>query len=478
MRQFNPIDAALLFLEKTHLPFHVSSIAIYDPSTCPGGKPPSFEDIVEAVRISLPAVETFRRKIVRVPFDIDYPYWIEDKDFDIDFHMRHLALPKPGDWKQFRTQVSRLISRPLDLSRPPWEMTVIEGLDSIEGLPSGCFATVLKIHHCAIDGKSGVALINTIHQDSPRKKLKKLKDDWQPEEMPTSRQLMLWATRNSIRRPLTIARLVWSNARALVNSAFHELRSDDDEELAAPETILNAPISAQRTVDVAYCSLEDMKRVRRAVEGVTLNDVCITVVAECMRRYLDAKDALPDDSLVTVVPISTRTPEQASEGGNQIAITRVSLYTDIADPIERLAAIAADTREKKAMQEGVVMHVLLDVVHNLPGSLVGAASRAMPLLVARSNTFCNTMVTNVPGPMNPIYFLGAQAVQMFGSPPLMDGGAVLHSVGSYNGQFIFTFTACRDLLPDPDFYRECMEGAIRDVVRAAGAKKSRRKTQG
>ena len=120
-------------------PFHVTMVNIYDTTTCPG-PPPTFEDIVEAVRVSLPAAPSFRRRIVRVPLDLDYPYWVEDADFDLEFHMRHIALPRPGNWEQFRAQVARLVSRPLDLTRPPWEMTVIDGVDEVEGLPRGCFA--------------------------------------------------------------------------------------------------------------------------------------------------------------------------------------------------------------------------------------------------------------------------------------------------------------------------------------------------
>ncbi len=466
MHQFNPIDAALLFLESAHTPFHVSTVSIYDPSTCPG-RPPGFEDILEAVRRSLPAADSFRRRIVRVPLDLDYPYWIEDEDFDLEYHIRHLALPRPGNWQQFRTQVSRLISRPLDLTRSPWEINIIEGLDSLEGLPPGCFAMVLKIHHCAIDGQTGVALINAIHADTPRKKPKKLPDDWQPESVPGNRELITRAAVNSIRKPLAISRKLLANARALVNAGYREIRSEGDFTLEAPVTSLNANISSHRIVDFLVHPLEDLKMVRRAVEGATINDVCLAMIAQGMLRYFETlgeQVALP---LVTVVPVSTRTPDQAAGGGNQIMITRISLHTDIADPLQRLAAITGDTKKMKAMQEGVVMNVLLDVVHNLPGALVGAAARVMPLMVTRSTSFCNTMVTNVPGPLEPIYFLGARVVHMFGSPPLMDGSAVLHCVGSYNGEFIFSFTACRDLLPDPDLYRECLQRGIDDVVAAA-----------
>jgi len=471
MHQFNPIDAALLLFERPRTPFHVSMTYVYDPSTCPG-KHPSFEDIIEAVRKSLPVAPPFRRKIVRVPLDVDYPYWVEDEDFDLEFHMRHLALPKPGNWKQFQAQVSRLVSRPLDLTRPPWEITVIEGLDAIEGLSPGCFALVLKIHHCAIDGTAGVAMLNALHTDTPRKRIKKQEDNWQPEAMPTNQWLLRHAWFNSVRHPIAIARLLLSNARALLKAAVSDLRSDDDDE--APEVPLirlNAPISAHRIFDDVRCSLEDMKRVRRTVEGATINDVCISVVAESMRRYLDSKGELPRNSLVIMVPISTRTPEQGEKaGGNLITLTRVSMHTDIVDPIERLAAITAETREKKAVQKGVVMSVLLDVVHELPGALIGTTWRAItPLMAAGSSRFgvCNTMLSNVPGPQEPIYFLGAKNVLQTGTSPLMDGGGLMHCVGSYMGQMLFTFTACPDLLHDHDFYRDTLEKSVKHVISVA-----------
>jgi WS/DGAT/MGAT family acyltransferase len=467
VRQLSPIDSAFVLLEKPRTPFHVTMVNLYDRSTCPGD-PPTFDDMVEAVRVSLPVAPTFRRKIVRVPLDLDYPYWVEDEDFDLEFHMRHVALPSPGHWEQFRAQVARLVSRPLDLTRPPWEMTVIDGLDSIEGIAPGGFATVLKIHHSAIDGIAGVELLSALHQQSPHEKPKALPDRWQPEKVPSNLELMQKAGWHSITRPVAIAQLLLQNASALAGAAFEELRSDDDDddEIVVPKTRLNVAVSAHRIFDDARCTLEDLKRVRRRVEGATINDVCLTIIAEALRRYLDAKGELPEQSLITVVPISTRTPEQAKEGGNQISVTRVSMHTDIADPLARLAAIAKETRKKKAVQDGVVMPVLLDVVQNLPGAIVGAAMRALPL--AGSLLFSNTMVTNVPGPVEPLYFLGAKAVMNTGCPPLMDGAGLLHSVCSYNGNFLLSFTACRDLMPDADFYRDCLRTAVKEVIEAAG----------
>ena len=472
MEQMSPIDAAMVFLETPRTPFHFTMVNIYDRSTCPGD-PPTFEDIVEAMRASLPAAPPFRRKIVRVPFDLDYPYWVEDADFDLEFHMRHLALPKPGNWHQLRKQVSRLASRPLDLSRPPWEMTVVDGLDDIEGITPGAFACVLKIHHSAIDGIGGVEILNALHQKSPHDQPQTLRDRWRPEPVPTALWMLQNAGIHSVTRPLAIARLVLSNARSLADSAWENLRHDDDEEhedaLEVPKTRFTGTLSAHRIFDDARCTLDDLKRARRAVAGATINDVCITIVAEAMRRYLVLHNELPKQSLVTTCPISTRTPEEVKKGGNQITVMNVSMHTDIADPLQRLAAIAEDTRERKAMQEGVVMPMLLDVVRNLPGAIVGVAMRALPLVAGTNLAPSNTMVTNVPGPLEPYYFLGAESVRSTGIPPMADGGGILHSVTSYNGQFLFSFTACRDMLDDDEVYRDCLQTAIEDVVKAADA---------
>jgi WS/DGAT/MGAT family acyltransferase len=254
-----------------------------------------------------------------------------------------------------------------------------------------------------------------------------------------------------------------SKAPALAKAAFDDLRSDDeDDAIEVPVTRLNARISAHRVWDDVRCTLAELKPARKAVEGATINDVCLAIVAGGMRRYLKAKRDLPETTLWTVVPISTRTPEQAKDCGNQLSLMRTPLHTEIADPKKRLAAIVKDTRDKKAMQKGVAVSVLLDVVQNLPGALVGLAARAVPF--ADPPAVTNTMVTNVPGPNVPYYFLGAKNVRSTDCMPMMDGGGVLHSVCSVNGEFTFTFTGCRDLLPDPAFYRECLKASVDEVV--------------
>ena len=167
MQQLTGIDTLFLTQETERTPLHISPLLIYDPSTAPGGSV-RFKDILRLFESRLHLAPIFRRKLVQVPFDLDYPYWVETEDFDLEFHVRHIALPRPGDWRQLCIQVARLHARILDRSHPLWEAYVIEGLDNIEGLPKGSFALFLKMHHAAIDGVAGAEIIGAIHDTEPR----------------------------------------------------------------------------------------------------------------------------------------------------------------------------------------------------------------------------------------------------------------------------------------------------------------------
>lgn len=179
MQQLSSLDASFLSYETPNTPMHVGGIQIYDPSTAPGAEV-RFKDILRHIDQRLHVFRGFRQKLARVPFDLDNPYWVEDANFDLEYHVRHIALPKPGDWRQFCIQVARLHSRPLDLTKPLWEFNIIEGLDNIEGLPKGCFALVFKIHHAAIDGMSGMDMTSALHDLTPDAPAPEPKS-WAPE---------------------------------------------------------------------------------------------------------------------------------------------------------------------------------------------------------------------------------------------------------------------------------------------------------
>lgn len=474
MFQLSVIDTTLLATETPRTPNHLCMLGVYDPSGAPDGAP-SYEQISAKIEACLFEVPSLRRKLVRVPLDLDRPYWVDDPDFDLEFHLRHLALPAPGNWQQLRTQVARLHSRPLDLARPPWEMTVIDGLDNVLDFPEGCFATVLKVHHAAIDGQSGVELLNVIHDfasdeshtgSDPTGDLAAQLPTWVAAPMPSDADLLRRAGVHAIENPLHAVRSVAANVTPLVREAFTAGRRRAPAPKVA-RTRFNHPVSAHRTWEEATCSLADMKRIKNAVPGASINDACLSVVAGAMTSYLTELGEPPVESLVTTVPVSTRTPDQAAAGGNQISGMRVSFHSDIAEPLARLAAISAETATKKAAQDGVAMPVLLDVAQALPGALIGAAVRSTAVLGDRAPLPANTVVTNVPGSPVPLYLLGCELVRSTGCVPLVDGVGLFHCVTSYRGVFTFMFTADRDMMPDPEVYRAHIEASIADHLDAA-----------
>ena len=467
MKQLSLIDTTMLASETPRTPNHLCMVAVYDPSTAPNGAP-SFEDILAKLERCLPLVPSLRQKLIHVPLELDRPYWVDDPDFDLEFHVRHLALPKPGDWRQFRTQVARLQSRPIDLTRPPWEMTVIDGLDNVEGQPPGCFATVLKVHHAAIDGQSGVELITVIHELAADAAEPIVVDEWQPKPTPTGADLLRRAGISAIENPVQALRSVVGNVAPLARELATSVRRRPARGPKVMRTHFNQRVSAHRTWEEARCSLADMKRIKNQVPGASINDACLSVVGGSLRSYLTEIGEPPAESLVTLVPVSTRTPEQSGAGGNQISAMRVSLHSDIDDPLMRLAAISAETATKKAAQNGVAMPLLLDVAQALPGALVGAAVRGVAALGARGPVQTNTIVTNVPGSPVPLYFLGCELVRSTGCVPLIDGIGLFHCVTSFAGAFAFMFTADRDLMPDPERYRDHLDASIAEHLAAAG----------
>jgi WS/DGAT/MGAT family acyltransferase len=467
VEQLSVTDTTFLATETPRTPNHLCMVGVYDPATAPDGAP-SFEQIMDKLRACLPLAPSLRHKLVRVPLDIDRPYWVEDPDFDLEFHVRHLALPRPGDWRQFRTQVARLHSRPLDLARPPWEMTVIDGLDHGDDFPPGAFATVLKVHHAAIDGQSGVELLNVIHDFDPVAPPRQVDDDWRPERLPSGRDLLLRAGSHAVANPVQAVRTVTANASPLVRELLRAGRSATSGNRArVPRTRFNGKVSAHRTWEEAKCSLSDLKRIKNAAPGASINDACLSVVGGAMRSYLEELGEAPEESLVTVVPVSTRTPEQAATGGNQISMMRVSMHTDVDDPIERVAAVRDETATRKAAQNGVAMPVLLEVAETIPGALIGAAVRGMSVFTERAPVTANTVVTNVPGSPVPLYFLGCKLVNSTGCVPLNDGVGLFHCVTSFCGTFSFMFTADRDLMPDPEPYLGHLQRSIADHIAAA-----------
>ena len=247
MQQLSAMDASFVYLETPHTPMHIGSVAIYDPSTAPG-EFVRFKDILQFIQSRLGGARSFRQRLVRVPFDLDHPYWIEDPEFDIEFHVRHIALPKPGDWRQLCIQAARLHSRPMDLARPLWEFTVVEGLDNIDGLPPGCFALVRTVHHPAIDGMSGVEMSAAVHSvdadvtdpDNP--------DTWRPENMPNVADLLVRSYFNSLIQPMRVMETIGRSLPGMARLSSEVRKGDVSIRNArpAPRTRFNQRVGPHR----------------------------------------------------------------------------------------------------------------------------------------------------------------------------------------------------------------------------------------
>ncbi len=471
MKQLSGLDATFINVETANAPTHISGLAIYDQSTAPGGKV-TFKGILANVESRLHLARCFRQKIVRVPFGFDHPYWIEDADFDLEFHVRHIALPSPGDWRQLCIQVARLHARPLDLNKPLWEMYVIEGLDEVEGMPQGSFALLTKIHHAAVDGVSGVEITAALHDLQVDAIAPEPTEEWIAESDPTLLELALRSTVNNIRQPFRFARILSEAAPPAIRAmmAPHEDEYDDEEgPLEVPRTRFNGKVAPHRVFEARTFSLKDVKQIRKRVEGSTVNDVMLAVCSGALRKYLEAHHELPLDTLSAFAPISTRTEGQAGSGGNQVSGMFVRLHTDESDPVRRLEKVYKTTTESKELTAAVGARSMTDVTQTMPGMLAGLSGRliARTGLMSRMRPVANCVISNVPGPQVPLYFTGAKMVGSYGLGLPMEGIGLFHAVTSYNGVIAVCVTACRKQMPDPNFYAQCIEDSFRELREAA-----------
>jgi WS/DGAT/MGAT family acyltransferase len=468
MQQLSGLDASFLYLETPNAPMHIGGLAIYDPSTAPGGKV-TFKGILANTEKRLHLARCFRQKVVRVPFDLDHPYWIEDPNFDLEFHVRHIALPKPGDWRQLCIQVARLHARPLDLSRPLWEMYVIEGLDNVPRLPKGSYAVVTKVHHAAIDGVSGAELAVALHDLEPDAHPPAPDQPWQPDRDPALLDLLGRTVASNVRQPFRFARVLGRTVPA-ARRVVEQRRSRRYEGTGpVPRTRFNGTVSPHRVAEGRAFDLGVMREIKKTVAGATVNDVVLAVCGGALRRYLEAKGELPASSLTAMAPISVRTESEKATAGNQVSAMTVPLRTDVADPSERLARIHEGTSQSKELTNAIGARLLTDYTQFIPGSLAGLAARLYSRLglANRINPFFNTVVTNVPGPQVPLYSCGARLVANYGMGPLTDGMGLIHPVFSYCGEITISVTSCRDLMPDPGFYAQCLQDSFDDLRRAA-----------
>ncbi len=487
MDQLSAQDAQFLYLESGNNLTHVTSVIVYDPSTVPGGKVVRFKDIIAHVEERLYASPLLKRRLMRVPLELDYPYWVEDEYFDLEYHLRHGRLPAPGDWRQFCIHMARYHSRPLDMNRPLWEMFVVEGLDNIKGLPKGSYAIATKIHHAAVDGASMIrffgAMADKDNKGTPALVMKPV--DTPPGTRPGVVEIARRAALSNLRSPIAITNAVMRSAPDVYHAVGERVKSGSKDSHPVPHTRFNAHISPHKMFDATVFPLEDLKTVRKAVPGCTINDVVLAICSGALRKYLQYHDELPEDPLVAWVPINARPGGAADTDapGNNISAMTTPIFTDQDDPVARLRAIMASTRRSKEAKAGMSARLMTDVTQHIPAATQVLASRLVAMSGVAGKT-CNLFVSNVPGPQEPQYMNGAKVWGSFGLAPLGDGMGLFIATPSYDGKMSFNVISTREIMPDIRFFVECLEASMAELLKAgkpppkkkkAAAKKTSRK---
>ena len=473
MEQLSGLDGAFLAMETRSVFGHVGSVCIVDAKRARSRL--TLEHLTAVIESRLPMVPLFRRRLVMVPLGLDHPYWIEDPDFDIEFHVRELALPVPGNDRQLSDQVARLHARPLDRSRPLWELYLITGLGG------GRAAIYSKIHHAAIDGVSGGDILTALLDVSPQGRELPAAQVFEGERPPDPAWLLARSAVTLARQPLQAVRVAADLARSIpvfANAIGHPLaqrltgrdRPDllSQTGLRAPRTPFNAPISPHRRWAFIDLPLADVKVLREGSDhmGLTVNDVVMALCAGALRRWLQLHEVLPAAPLVAAVPVSVRTRDQRGEYGNRVSMMLAALPTHLSDPGERLGAMHEAMRAAKDQHGAISASLLADVSQFAMPALANQAWRlsARLRLFERANPF-NLFISNVPGPNIPLFLGGAELLAYYPVSAVVDGQGLNITVMSYRGHLYFGLVACRALVPDLDV----MAGYLRDELDALTA---------
>ena len=468
MQQLSAQDASFLYQETAETPMHVGSVAILDPTGSPYG-PLNLKTALGFYESRLHLMPMARRRLVRVPFDADYPYWVEDPDFDLEYHVREIALPEPADWRQFYILCARILARPLDLQRPPWEVYLVHGLLHLKGIHVGAVGVLTKIHHCAVDAASGTDMAVAMADLSPEMEPPSTpRMPWRGERLPSDAELMARSLIGNLTRPAHAARLLAESLGSNRRIAPLMGGSAPSSATAVPRTRFNRPVSPHRTIGFERFALDEVRAMKRAVEGATVNDVALAICGGGLRYYLEAKRELPGEPLVAMAPISTRKSGDGYRQGNQVSAMFVPIGSHVADPAERLAAVRDATHGAKQMSNAIGAELMTRYGEFVPAALSNLGQR-LAAEYARANAGTpafNCSITNVPGPQIPLYMMGCRVVTTLGYGPIAHNMGLIIPIGSYCGELTVSFTACRGMVPDPDFLQQCLCRSFDDTRRA------------
>jgi diacylglycerol O-acyltransferase / wax synthase len=464
LERLTALDAAFLEMESPTLHMHVGGLFIF---RAPEGEPFLFEQFVRLIRSRLHLVPRYRQRLAYTPLNLANPAWVDDTHFDLAYHVRHAALPRPGTLDQLTEYSARILSRPLDRDRPLWEIYLVEGLDT------GGRAIIAKTHHALIDGIAGLDLVQTLFNVSPDAPAElPAPEPWTPTPPPSGYDLAASAVRELVGRPGEVVASVrraidepgqWVKRTVEVGQGVLSFARASVSHLA-PRTVINQHPGISRRFGVHKIALADVKAVKNAF-GTTVNDVVLTIVADMAGRYLRQRgERTRGLELRAMVPFSVRGEDEAHDLGNKVTATFVALPVDEMDPVDRLQVVHDRMDALKGTHSPVGADFLLDLSHFAPPTLHTLGARAL----ASARLF-NFVVTNVPGPQFPIYCLGARLEAGYPFVPLAATQSLSVGVTSIDGWMDFGFAADYDAIPDVDRLGDHLQGALADLQRSAEA---------
>ena len=498
MRQLTGLDAQFLALESARQYGHVGGLAVLDPSTARGGKL-ELEDVQAMIIERLPLLPPFKWKLAEVPLGLDYPYWVDDENFDIDFHVRDLALASP-DEKKLAEQVARIMARPLDRARPLWEAYVIQGLRD------GQVGLLTKIHHSVVDGVSGAEILSALLDLTPDGREVPSGVRHAVSEKPGDTEMLARGLLGVPRYPLRVlqglpralpnlsevaifnaipgSRLVSRAASMVATAISPDAAAPGRGVLRAPRTSFNGRISAHRRFAFGQMDLEEIKAVKNH-HGFTLNDVVVSICAHAVRRWLVEHDELPEVPLVAQVPVSVRGEDQMGTFGNRILLMSAPLHTEIEDPVERLRQTHESLKEMKDTHKALPANLLQDATQFIPPAVFNRASRlTFSLSAGLTRPMWNLVISNVPGPQFPLYCAGAELKAHYPVSVITDGMGLNITVMSYNGHLDWGIVADREQMQDVwcllDWLQEGLDAlkpAPKSAAKSNGAGKATSKSR-
>ncbi|MCW3038158.1 MAG: conserved hypothetical rane protein [Solirubrobacterales bacterium] len=486
MRQLTSLDAQFLAIESPTTTGHVGMLAVFDPSAVPGGAV-TLADVLAVLQERMHLLPPLRRRLAEVPLGLDRPYWIEDPDFELEFHVRELALPAPGDQAQLAEQVARISSRHLDRSRPLWELYVIQGL------PDGQFAILTKMHHAMIDGVSGAEILGILFDLAPEGR--EFPQTPAPGPIAAAPNQLSMLGRGVAALPLQPLRMLraapgvlphldvapsvlgvpgaetMSRTLSRMRNLANGTRDGDVLErpkMRAPKTSFNGKISPHRRFAYGSLPLETVKTLKNRY-GVTVNDIVVSLTTSAVRAWLIAHDELPDEPLLAQIPVSVRTDEEMGTYGNKISIMIAPLATDEADPVARLMRTHEAMKAAKDRHRALPAAALQDITEFIPPAINARAARVALQMGTRQGMrpLYNVVISNVPGPPIPIYMAGAELQHNYPVSVITDGAGLNVTVLSYRGHLDFGIIADRDQMPDLPMLIDALRDALDELEQAA-----------